>query len=175
MANAMNKGMAAGRVKSATSHVKVNAQGVAVRGGQGVDGHMVVNRVVDIVGGLIVMAVLTAAAALLGGCTETRYVAVPVPQMAPATPVLQACADHAANAQRDAFGDKFRALQFDSANLVLAVPGEKVGSQQIGAIYDGDGQWYGRPAGTMAEWRAIRFHCMVSPVGNVVYSFVRAE
>lgn len=155
--------------------VRTDVQGAAVRGGQGADGRAVVNRVVDIVGGLVVMGALAAAAALLGGCTETGYVAVPVAQMAPATPVLQACADHAAAAQRDAFGDKFRALQFDSANLVLAAPGNKVGSQQVGAVYDGDGQWYGRPAGTMAEWRAIRFHCMVSPVGNVVYSFVRAE
>jgi hypothetical protein len=152
-----------------------DVRGAAVRGGQGADGRAVVNKMVDIVGGLVVMGALALAASLLGGCTETRYVAVPVPQVAPATPVLQACADHAARAQRDAFGDSFRALQFDSANLVLATPHNKVGSQPVGAIYDGDGQWYGRPAGTMAEWRAVRFHCMVSPVGNVVYSFVRAE
>ena len=157
---------------------KVNAKTaptMPVRGGQGHDSKDVVAKAVDVAGGLIVMGLLAAAASLLGGCTQTRYVAVPVPPSAPATPVLQACADHAAVAQRDAFGDTFRALQFDSANLVLASPLNKVGSQPVGAVYDGDGQWYGRQYGTMGEWRKIRFHCMVSPVGNVVYSFVRAE
>lgn len=146
-----------------------------VRAGQGHDNKDLVRRAVDMAGGLIVMGLLAGAAALLGGCTQTRYVAVPVPQDAPATPVLQACADHAAAAQRQAFGERFRALQFDSAQLVLASPMRKVGSQEVGAVYDGNGQWYGRQPGTMGEWRAIRFHCMVSPVGNVVYSFVRAE
>lgn len=146
-----------------------------VLGGQGDNGRSILNRVFEIFGGLVVMLVLAAMATLLGGCTQTRYVAVPVAPSAPATPVLQACADHAAAAQRTAFGDSFKALQFDSANLVLASPQNKVGSQTIGAVYDGNGQWFGRPAGTMGEWRAVRFHCMVSPVGNVVYSFVRAE
>ncbi|RYG59159.1 MAG: hypothetical protein EON60_11255 [Alphaproteobacteria bacterium] len=146
-----------------------------VRGGQGHDQKDLVRRATDMAGGLVVMGLLAAAAALLGGCTQTRYVAVPVPQSAPATPVLQACADHAAAAQRQAFGERFRGLQFDSGQLVLASPANKVGSQEVGAVYDGNGQWYGRQPGTMGEWRAIRFHCMVSPVGNVVYSFVRAE
>lgn len=161
--------------QSEMKHEQVQGSGVVLQGGQGDNGRPVLNKIVDIFGGLVVMLILAAIATLLGGCVETRYVAVPVPQSAPATPVLQACADHAANAQRDAFGDKFRALQFDSADLVLASPSQKVGSQTIGAVYDGNGQWYGRPAGTMGEWRAVRFHCMVSPVGNVVYSFVRAE
>lgn len=129
---------------------------------------MMVLVMVGIVGGVML-------AAMLGGCTETRYVGVPVPQSAPATPLLQACADHAALAQRTTFGEDFRGLQFDAANLVMAQPDQMVGSQKIGAIYDGEGQWFGRPVGTMGEWRAVRFHCMVSPVGNVVYSFVRAE
>lgn len=146
-----------------------------VRGGQGHDQKDLVRRAMDMAGGLVVMGLLAAAAALLGACTQTRYVAVPVPQSAPATPVLQACADHAAAAQRQAFGERFRGLQFDSAQLVLASPANKVGRQEVGAVYDGNGQWYGRQPGTMGEWRAIRFHCMVSPVGNVVYSFVRAE
>jgi hypothetical protein len=147
-----------------------------VRGGQGQDHKDVVSRAMDMAGGLVVMGLLAGAAALLGACAQpTRYVAVPVPTSAPATPVLQACADHAASAQRQAFGERFRGLQFDSAQLVLASPAGKVGSQQVGAVYDGNGQWYGRQPGTMGEWRAIRFHCMVSPVGNVVYSFVRAE
>jgi hypothetical protein len=157
---------------------KVNAKQVSampVRGGQGHESREIVSKAVDIAGGLVVMAALAAAATLLGGCTQTRYVAVPVPQSAPATPLLQACADHAAVAQRTAFGDRFRALQFDSADLVLASPDNKVGSQAVGAVYDGDGQWFGRQPGTMGEWRRIRFHCMVSPVGNVVYSFVRAQ
>lgn len=135
----------------------------------------VMAKMAEIAGGLVVMGVLATAATLLGGCTETRYVAVPVPQTAPATPMLQACADHAAVAQRETYGDNFRGLQFDAANLVLAAPNQMVGRQKIGAIYDGDGQWFGRPAGTMGEWRAVRFHCMISPVGNVVYSFVRTE
>lgn len=154
--------------------MKTSAE-MPVRAGQGHDTKDLVRRAVDMAGGLVVMGLLAAAAALLGACTETRYVAVPVPQSAPATPVLQACADHAAAAQRKAFGERFRALQFDSAQLVLASPMNKVGSQEVGAVYDGNGQWYGRQPGTMGEWRAIRFHCMVSPVGNVVYSFVRAE
>lgn len=146
-----------------------------VAGGQGDNGRSVRTKVMDIFAGLVLMLALAGLATLLGGCTETRYVAVPVPQTAPATPVLQACADHAAVAQREAFGDSFRALQFDASNLVLAAPNEKVGSQEVGAVYDGDGQWFGKPYGTMGEWRAVRFHCLVSPKGNVLYSFLRAE
>lgn len=146
-----------------------------VAGGQGDNGRSVRSKVIDIFGGLVLMLALAGLATLLGGCSETRYVAVPVPQVAPRTPLLQACANHAAMAQRDAFGDDFRALQFDSANLVLTAPAGKVGSQAVGAVYDGDGQWFGRPHGSMGEWRAVRFHCMVSPKGNVLYSFLRAE
>jgi hypothetical protein len=112
---------------------------------------------------------------LASACTEVKYVAVPVNPQLPKTPVLQACADHAADAQRSTFGDKFNGLQFDTANLVLTKPTGAVGSQQVAAVYDGDGEWYGRPYGTMGEWRKIRFHCMISPVGEVVYSFVRQE
>ena len=124
----------------------------------------------------LAMLVAGALALLLGACAQpVRYVAVPTVADAPATPVLQACAEHAARAQREAFGDVFRALQFNRAGLVLASPMNKVGSQDVGAVYDGEGTWYGRPAGTMGEWRSVRFHCMVSPMGNVVYSFVRAN
>lgn len=91
-----------------------------VAGGQGDNGRSVRTKVMDIFAGLVLMLALAGLATLLGGCTETRYVAVPVPQTAPATPVLQACADHAAVAQRAAFGDSFRALQFDASNLVLS-------------------------------------------------------
>lgn len=114
-------------------------------------------------------------AMLAAACAQVKYVAVPVNPPLPKTPVLQACADHAANAQRQTFGNTFTGLQFDTANLVLAKPHGAVGSQQVGAVYDGDGQWFGRPYGTMGEWRRIRFHCMISPVGEVVYSFVRQE
>jgi hypothetical protein len=120
--------------------------------------------------------VMAAVAALaVSGCTEVRYVGVPVVPTPVKTPYLQACADHAANAQRAAFGDVFTSLQFDSANLLLTSPDGKVGNQEVGAVYDGDGAWYGRPMGTNGEWRRVRFHCMVSTAGQVVYSFVRAE
>jgi len=125
---------------------------------------------------LVVMIMLGVLALLLGACAQpVKYIAVPTVTDAPATPVLQACAEHAARAQRQAFGESFRALQFNRAGLVLASPMNKVGSQDVGAVYDGDGVWYGRPAGSMGEWRSVRFHCMVSPMGNVVYSFVRAN
>lgn len=124
---------------------------------------------------LAVMIALGILALLLGACAQpVKYIAVPTVSDAPATPVLQACAEHAARGQREAFGESFRALQFNRAGLVLASPMKKVGSQEVGAVYDGDGVWYGRPYGTMGEWRSVRFHCMVSPMGNVVYSFVRA-
>lgn len=112
-------------------------------------------------------------AALAGGCTQVKYVAVPVAPPLPKTPVLQACAEHAADAQRATFGAAFSGLQFDTANLILTKPHGAVGSQPVEAVYDGDGQWFGRPYGTMGAWRKIRFHCMISPVGEVVYSFVR--
>jgi hypothetical protein len=124
-------------------------------------------------------ALLSGLVLMVTACTETRYVGVPMPDYAvvtPAmTPVLQACADHAANAQKAAFGDSFKALQLDTDNLVVAKASGNVGKQPVGAIFDGEGQWYGRPTGTMGEWRRVKFHCMVSPVGNVVYSFVRGE
>ena len=124
---------------------------------------------------LLVMLAVALVATLLGGCTErVRYVAVPTLPPAPVTPVLHQCAEHAARAQKQAFGDTFRGLQFDRAGLVLAMPTTRVGRQEVGAVYDGEGQWYGRPDGTRGEWRSVRFHCMVSPLGNVVYSFVRA-
>lgn len=116
-----------------------------------------------------------AAAALAAGCTQVRYVNVPVVPTPTQTPYLQACADHAANAQRAAFGDVFTSLQLNNNNLVLTAPDRAVGSQQVGAVYDGDGVWYGRPVGTLGERRTLRFHCMISPAGQVVYSFVRSE
>lgn len=123
------------------------------------------------------MLALAGVVGMLGGCAgqQVKYVAVPSVPDAPATPVLAQCANHAARAQREAFGEAFRALQFNASGLVLTTPRQAVGNQQIGAIYDGNGLWYGRPAGTMGEQRAVRFHCMVSPMGNVVYSFIRSE
>lgn len=125
------------------------------------------------------ISLAVAVATALTACTETRYVAVPMPDYAVVTPqltpVLQACADHAAKGQRDSFGESFKALQLDADNLVVTKTAGKVGRQEVGAIFDGQGQWFGRPAGTMGEWRRVKFHCMVSPVGNVVYSFVRGE
>ena len=116
-------------------------------------------------------------AVALGACAtqqDVHYVAVPTPQPAPVTPALQACAQHAARGQREAFGNTFTGLQFDTAGLVLTAPEGKVGKQAVGAVYDGDGQWFGRPYGRVSEWRRIRFHCMLSPAGKVVYSFVRS-
>ncbi|MBI1309115.1 MAG: hypothetical protein GC129_04590 [Proteobacteria bacterium] len=111
-----------------------------------------------------------AVAAALSGCGETYFVAVPTPAALPVTPELQACADHAAGAQKAAFGSDFNALSLNTDNLVLTAPKLPVGSQPVGAVYDGEGQWYGQK-----EYRAVRFHCMLSPQGQVVYSFVRAE
>jgi hypothetical protein len=114
-------------------------------------------------------------AALLGGCVQTRYVALPTPPAPPAGRMLQACADHAASAQRGTFGGDFRALQLDTRNAVLASPAETVGNQPVAAAYDGTGTWFGQPQGALGEWRKVRYHCLISPAGQVVYSFIRAE
>ena len=114
-------------------------------------------------------------ALLASACTQTRYVAVPVPSAPPGGKVLQACTDHAARSQRAAFGDEFRALQLNSQNAVLAAPEQPVGSQSVAAAYDGEGVWFGRPQATMGEWRKVHYHCLLNPAGQVVYSFVRAE
>lgn len=112
---------------------------------------------------------------VLTGCTQTHYVATPVAPPPPGGPVLQACTQHAARAQRAAFGEEFRGLQLDTMHAVLAAPQQPVGSQPVAAAFDGTGTWFGRPQGTMGEWRKVRYHCLVSPAGQVVYSFVRAE
>lgn len=106
----------------------------------------------------------------LAACAPVRYVAVPVAPELPVTPVLQACADHAASAQKKAFGEEFRLLQLDTAGLVLTAPEARVGSQDVGAVYDGMGSWYGAQ-----EFRRVKFHCLISTRGQVVYSFVRGE
>lgn len=118
---------------------------------------------------------MTAAALAAAGCTETKYVDVPVMPVLPKTPVLDACAEHAATAQRSEFGDSFRGLRLDTKDLILTAPAVPVGTQPVGAVYDGRGVWYGQPWGTMGEWRRVRFHCLVNPKGQVVYSFVRSE
>jgi len=114
---------------------------------------------------------------VLAACAGTQtvhYVAIPTPAPAPDSPQLHACAAHAARGQRAAFGDSFTGLKLDSAGMVLTASDGPVGTQAIGAVYDGDGEWLGRPYGRVSEWRRIRFHCMVSPAGKVVYSFVRS-
>jgi hypothetical protein len=89
--------------------------------------------------------------------------------------MLQACADHAASAQRSTFGSEFRGLQLDTRNAVLTSPAETVGNQAVAAAYDGQGTWFGQPQGALGEWRKVRYHCLISPAGQVVYSFIRAE
>lgn len=121
------------------------------------------------------MIFLSVAGLLTTACTQIRSVAVPVSAPPPGGKLLQACADHAAASQRAAFGDEFRALQLNTQNAVLAAPGQPVGNQKVAAAYDGEGLWFGRPQGTMGEWRKVRYHCLLNPAGQVVYSFVRAE
>ena len=114
-------------------------------------------------------------AAAVSGCVQTRYVAVPVDMPPPGGRVLQACTDHAATAQRKAFGNEFRGLQLDTLQAVLAAPETPVGNQPVAVAYDGEGTWFGQPHGTLGEWRKVRYHCLVSPAGQVVYSFIRAQ
>lgn len=109
------------------------------------------------------------------GCAQTRYVMVPTPPNPPAGELLQACTDHAAKAQRNAFGSDFRGLQLNTAQAILAAPSQPIGAQDVAAVYDGEGVWFGQPKGTMGEWRKVRYHCMLNPAGQVVYSFVRAQ
>ena len=109
----------------------------------------------------------------MAGCARTTYVMVPTPPSPPAGALLQACTDHAAKAQRGAFGHEFRGLQFNTAQAVLAAPLQPVGTQPVGAVYDGEGVWFGQPQGAMGVWRKVRYHCMLNPAGQVVYSFVR--
>lgn len=118
----------------------------------------------------IVFAGILMAAGMLVGCGDTHYVAIPAAPMLPATPGLQACADHAAGAQKQAFGERFNGIQFNTNDLVLTAPSLPIGTQPVGVVYDGQGQWYGTQ-----EYRRVKFHCMLSPSGQVVYSFVRAE
>ena len=121
------------------------------------------------------MILLGVTGMVMTACTQTRYVAVPVAPPPPGGKLLQACADHAAASQRAAFGDEFRALQLNTQNAVLAAPEQPVGNQTVAAAYDGESLWFGRPQGTMGEWRKVRYHCLLNPAGQVVYSFVRAE
>ena len=114
-------------------------------------------------------------AGLLSGCAQTRYVAVPVAPAPPGGPILDACTSHAAHAQRAAFGDEFRGLQLNTTHAVLAETTAPVGNQPVAAAFDGEGVWFGRPHGTQGEWRKVRYHCLFSPAGQVVYSFVRAQ
>jgi hypothetical protein len=123
--------------------------------------------------GMLSMAALASLG--LAGCTQTRYVNIPVAPPPPGGPVLQACADHAAGSQRTAFGDEFRGLQLNTQNAILAAPTQTVGNQAVAAVMDGEGLWFGRPHGTMGEWRKVRYHCLLNPAGQVVYSFIRAE
>jgi hypothetical protein len=82
---------------------------------------------------------------------------------------LQACADHAAAAQK-AVADDFRVLRFDSERLVALPVQETVGSQAIAGVYDGYGARY-----SAKEYRLVNFHCLQNPAGQIVYSFVRAQ
>ena len=109
----------------------------------------------------------------MAGCARTTYVMVPTPPAPPVGALLQACTDHAAKAQRNAFGTDFRGLQFNTAQAVIASPMQPVGTQDVAAVYDGEGVWFGQPQGAMGEWRKVRYHCMLNPAGQVVYSFVR--
>ncbi len=115
----------------------------------------------------------------LAGCTHphplTRLVEVPLPPPPPGGALLDACANHAAHAQRMSFGQEFRGLQLDTYQAVLTSPAQPVGSQQVAAVYDGEGTWFGRPQGTQGEWRKVHYHCLLNPAGQVVYSFIRAQ
>jgi len=118
---------------------------------------------------------IAAGAVFFAGCTTTRYMNVATPPAPPAGKPLQACTTHAAKAQRAAFGNEFRGLQLDALQAVLVAPSLPVGAQPVAAAYDGEGTWFGQPQGTMGEWRKVRYHCLLNPAGQVVYSFVRAQ
>lgn len=109
-------------------------------------------------------------------CAPTYEGVELAPQPAPAAPFLQACASHAAKAQRAIYGNSFRVLQLESTGLAVNTPRTGfVGAQPVAWAYDGTGTWVGMPHGTYGEWRRVHFHCLVSPTGKAVYSYVRPE
>lgn len=114
--------------------------------------------------GIGFMAVLAA----LAGCAETRYVEVPARPVVAESPALRACVAHASAAQAAVYGSDFSMLQVLPQGMVVTAPRLPVGKQQVSAVFDGEGQWFGP-----REYRRVRFHCMISPAGQVVYSFVR--
>jgi hypothetical protein len=75
---------------------------------------------------------------------------------------LQACADHAAAAQKSV-ADDFRVMRFDSERLVALPVRETVGSQAIAGVYDGYGARYGAK-----EYRLVQFHCLQDTAGQIV-------
>ncbi len=121
------------------------------------------------------MAGLLLVLGALGACSQTRYVAIPVAPPPPGGALLQACTDHAARSQRATLGDTFRSLQLNTYNAVLTAPRHNIGSQPVAAVYDGEGLWFGMPHGTLGEWRAVRYHCLLNPAGQVVYTFIRPQ
>lgn len=114
--------------------------------------------------------VLLGVSCLVAACTEVRYVEVPSPAEMADSRRLQACADHAFRAQKAVFGSDFSALRLSAAGVAVAAPRLPVGKQRVGEVYDGVGEWYG-----VREYRKVRFHCMFSDSGQVLYSFVRGE
>jgi outer membrane lipoprotein SlyB len=82
---------------------------------------------------------------------------------------LQACANHASNAQKT-YADDFRVLRFDTERLVNLPVSTFVGSQPVARVLDGEGARYGRD-----EYRLVSFHCLQDTAGQVVYSFVRGQ
>lgn len=112
-----------------------------------------------------------AAATLLAGCCVAPKVVYIYDLKQPvATPALQACVDHAANAQVSVNRDSFKMLRFDTSNLLEAEIRQMVGSQPVSDVLDGEGAYWGTK-----EFRAVTFHCLLNPQGQVVYSFVRPK
>jgi hypothetical protein len=123
---------------------------------------------------ILVLTALIIWAGLLGGCASsviTQPLAVH-PTQAPA-PYLAACASSAAMGQRQALGESFKMLQLTTEDLLIIRPTGPVGRQRVAYAYDGTGDWWAKNGQNRPEWRKIRFHCLVSPQGQVVYSFVK--
>lgn len=112
-----------------------------------------------------------AMATVLAGCCCGRQV-VYLYDVKPrvATVALQACVDHAANAQVQVNRESFRMLRFDTNSLLEAEVRQMVGKQAVSDVLDGEGAYWGEK-----EYRAVSFHCLLNPEGRVVYSFVRPK
>jgi hypothetical protein len=121
-----------------------------------------------------------AVSAILAGCTAPQRVVVypylyPAPAETPSpNAALQACADHAARAQKDARGSDFEMLRLNSAGLDQLPFESYVGQQYVSQVLDGTGVWWGRNFDGESEYREVRFHCLTAPRERVVYSYVRA-